>query len=51
LALPDWLAVTVQVPLLLFIVNAAPALVHTPKLPNVTGNPELAVATTVKLPL
>jgi hypothetical protein len=51
LALPDWLAVSVQVPLLFVIVNVAPALVHTPELPNVTGKPELAVAATVKLPL
>jgi hypothetical protein len=40
-----------QVPLLLVMVNVAPALLHTPELPNITGKPELAVATTVKLPL
>jgi hypothetical protein len=51
LALPDWLAVTVQVPLLFVMVNVAPALVHAPVLPKVTGNPELAAATTVKLPM
>jgi hypothetical protein len=49
--LPDWLAVTVQVPLLFVMVNAAPTLEHTPELPNVSGKPELAVAATVKLPL
>jgi hypothetical protein len=32
-----------------FIVYVAPALVHAPALVNVIGNPELALATTVKL--
>jgi hypothetical protein len=49
LTLPAWLAVTVQAPALLPIVNVAPTLVHTPEPLNETGNPELAVVATVKL--
>jgi hypothetical protein len=51
LALPDWLAITEQFPILFVIVNVAPRLVHTPELLNETGNPEVPVAATVKLPL
>ena len=47
--LPAWFAVTAQYPVLATIVNVAPTLVQT-RLPlNETGNPELAVAATMKL--
>jgi hypothetical protein len=49
LALPDWFAIVLQVPALLPIVNVAPTFVHSPELLKETGNPELAVAATVKL--
>jgi hypothetical protein len=49
--LPAWFIPTTQVaPIFVeFIVYVAPALVHAPALVNVIGNPELALATTVKL--
>jgi hypothetical protein len=40
---------TEQVPELLVMVNVAPTLVHAPLLLNVTGNPEVEVAATVKV--
>ena len=47
--MPAWLIVTVQVPAVAPIVNVAPELVQSPELLKETGNPELAVAATVKL--
>ena len=51
--LPDWLAVTVHVPLPLFIVIVAlpddPLPLHTPEPAIDTGKPEVAVAATLKL--
>ena len=49
LTLPAWLYWTVQVPVLLVMVKTAPTLVQDPTALYVTGNPDDAVAATVKL--